>query len=429
MIRRYHLAVLVVLTVPLTGWAESRHVDPSGDDANAGTETKPWKTLQHAIDQLNPGDVLLVRAGNYPEHVRINRSGEKDRPITIKARANDLVTLDPGSFTAVDQSHLRLEGYVIMNTNDDRPAIEFSGSGGFIEIVRNEITGLVSENAAALRVGGTLHDFRIEGNHVHHNSTGAQEAIRVHESTRDFVVTQNEVNHNSNIGIDIVGWARFGKAKNGIVSYNRTHHNGNAEEGRWVTGIYLDGPDSIIVEHNISYANGFGYQLACEPSDDRSGGHVFRYNIAYDNREYGLAIGGYTGGEVHHCLVHNNVFANNQREIGFSKNAGHHHQLFNNILYNPTGQSINYLSQPTETVIDSNCYHTRYGDRPGANSITGDPQFVNAAAHDFRLNSSSPCLQAGQPVPETGNTRSASASREAIPNIGSWQTAPHPSSP
>ena len=134
------------------------------------------------------------------------------------------------------------------------------------------------------------------------------------------------------------------------------------------------------------------------PSDDVSGGHVFRYNIAYDNREYGLAIGGYTGGEVHHCVVHNNVFVNNQREIGFSKNAGHHHRVVNNILFNPAGQSINYLSQPTDTVIDSNCYLTRNGDRPGKQSVSADPLFIDVAKHDFRLRSGSPCIEAGQAV-------------------------------
>ena len=411
--------------VPPPAGATEYFVAVDGSDANAGTRAQPWKTIQYGLNQLVAGDTLSVRAGNYPENLTLNQSGTEDQSITLKAHADEKVTLNPGSVSARDRSYWRIEGLRILNTRGDRPAIEFSGAGRSVEITGNEITGLVSRNAAALRVGGTMRDFTISENHVHHNRTGVQEAIRVHERTRNFQILNNEVNDNSNIGIDIVGWAQYGKPIDGVVRGNFVHNN--SSDPGWGSGIYLDGPERILVEHNICTGQEFGIQIAVEPSDDSCSHNIVRYNIAYENREYGLGIGGYTGGTVHHCQVYNNVLVNNRREIGFSKNAGHDNLVVNNILYNPTGQSINYLSRPIDTVIDYNCYFTRFGETPGGNSIVADPRFVNLEKRQFALRPESPCIDAGTVVAESvrdfpGKTvpgKDAAASRDnRRPDIG-----------
>jgi hypothetical protein len=376
--------------------AATYHVATDGNDTAPGTEKQPWRTLQAAVDRLRPGDTLLVHEGNYPEDVLLRRSGGTGKPIVIQSRGADRVTLNPGSFLGRDCSHLRLRGFHIQNTRGDRAAIEFTGTGGFVEIIRNEITGQVARNAAALRVGGAMHDFVIATNHVHHNNTGNQEAIRVHNRTHDFQILGNIVTDNSNIGIDVVGWARYGKPYNGLIAGNRAHNN--ARQAPWASGIYLDGPDNIVVEYNISSGQPIGIQFGCEPSDDSSQNNICRYNLVYDNTEYGFSLGGYTGGTVHHCLIHNNVFKNNQREVGFSRNAGHHNTLVNNILFNPAGQSLNFLSQPRDTVIDFNCYFTRFGPTPGGDSVIADPRFVDLRRNDFHLRADSPCIDAGKSV-------------------------------
>ena len=395
---------VAVILLFIAGWchAGSRFVSLVGHDTNPGTQDQPWQTIQQAVDRLTPGDTLYVREGKYPEQIRVKVSGIPEEKITLRNYEQERVTLAGGSIFVNNQSHLCIQGFHITNTRGEKAAIEVTGNGGFVDIVGNEIHGLRSRGTAALRVGGSMHHFSINGNHVHHNDTGNQEAIRVHESTRDFTVINNHVSDNSNIGIDIVGWAQFGKPTRGLIARNRVYNN--ATNAPWAAGIYLDGPDNMVVEHNISSGHYFGYKLGCEPPDDTSKGHIFRYNIAYNNTEYGLGIGGWTGGEVHHCQVYNNVFANNHREIGFSKNPGHHHQVINNILYNPTGQSINYLRQkPADTTIDYNCYFTQYGDTPGANSIRTDPLFTDVSNARFNLQRNSPCLSAGMTLKEQPN--------------------------
>lgn len=68
----------------------------SGDDANDGSEQKPWKTLGHSVTKLQPGDTLYLRGGVYYDHVTTTLRGEAGKPITIRAYPNELVTLDGG---------------------------------------------------------------------------------------------------------------------------------------------------------------------------------------------------------------------------------------------------------------------------------------------------------------------------------------------
>src|SRR5262245_7132317 len=54
-----------------------------GDDKNDGSQAKPWKTLQHGVKRLKPGETLYLRGGTYYEKVSLTRSGTPEAPITI----------------------------------------------------------------------------------------------------------------------------------------------------------------------------------------------------------------------------------------------------------------------------------------------------------------------------------------------------------
>ena len=72
-------------------------VDPArGDDAQAGTEQAPWKTLRHAFRKLQPGVTLYLRGGTYYEKPFLSRSGTAEAPITICAYPGELPILDGG---------------------------------------------------------------------------------------------------------------------------------------------------------------------------------------------------------------------------------------------------------------------------------------------------------------------------------------------
>ncbi len=72
-------------------------VDPvRGDDAGPGSLEKPWKTMQHAVRQLEPGDTLYLRGGTYFETVYLTQSGTAESPIVIAAYPGELPVLNGG---------------------------------------------------------------------------------------------------------------------------------------------------------------------------------------------------------------------------------------------------------------------------------------------------------------------------------------------
>ena len=60
------------------------YVSPTGSDQNPGTtKAKPFQTVQHALQLTQPGDQIVLAAGEYWEDVRSVRSGKPDAPIRI----------------------------------------------------------------------------------------------------------------------------------------------------------------------------------------------------------------------------------------------------------------------------------------------------------------------------------------------------------
>jgi hypothetical protein len=67
-----------------------------GNDANDGSEARPWRTLAHAVPQLAAGDTLYLRGGTYYETVTVANKAAADAPITIRAYPGELAIIDAG---------------------------------------------------------------------------------------------------------------------------------------------------------------------------------------------------------------------------------------------------------------------------------------------------------------------------------------------
>ena len=78
----------------------SFYVATTGNDSNLGTQTAPWRTVQHAADTARAGSTVYVRGGIYEELVSINVSGTRAMDTShsevILARPR---VLDAGHFT------------------------------------------------------------------------------------------------------------------------------------------------------------------------------------------------------------------------------------------------------------------------------------------------------------------------------------------
>ncbi|MDB5824862.1 MAG: uncharacterized protein JWR21_3566, partial [Herminiimonas sp.] len=63
------------------------YVSTSGNDANAGSQSAPWRTIQKAANTLVAGDTAVLLDGTYEEgSVNFTHSGTAAKPITIRAQ-------------------------------------------------------------------------------------------------------------------------------------------------------------------------------------------------------------------------------------------------------------------------------------------------------------------------------------------------------
>src|SRR5262245_20680240 len=77
---------LASLALALAGPAAAAtyRCSPQGSDGNDGINA-PWRTLQKASAQLQPGDSVVLADGAYPGGVTHRRSGRPGAPITYRA--------------------------------------------------------------------------------------------------------------------------------------------------------------------------------------------------------------------------------------------------------------------------------------------------------------------------------------------------------
>lgn len=79
------------------GEGPARFVDAAkGDDGSDGSRQKPWRTINHAMLRLAPGETLYLRGGTYFENVYCAIAGTPEQPITIRSYPGELAVIDGG---------------------------------------------------------------------------------------------------------------------------------------------------------------------------------------------------------------------------------------------------------------------------------------------------------------------------------------------
>jgi alpha-N-arabinofuranosidase len=87
-------AVLTTLVFATAVQATTFHVAAGGNDAGPGTDAAPFRTIQHAADLAQPGDIITVHAGIYRERVSPPRGGTSDtRRIVYQAATGETAVI------------------------------------------------------------------------------------------------------------------------------------------------------------------------------------------------------------------------------------------------------------------------------------------------------------------------------------------------
>ncbi|MED5016053.1 right-handed parallel beta-helix repeat-containing protein [Paenibacillus chibensis] len=332
------------------------------------------------------------------------------------------------------------------------------GAGGNLSLSNNKVhdikntstpsgTDLLGRDAHGIAVYGTkapdsIHDVTIDGNELYNLVLGSSESLVVNGNVDTFSVTNNKIHDNDNIGIDVIGFegkspnTAYDQARNGFISGNEVYNissNNNPSYGKKLPnnsnaadGIYVDGGKDSVIERNYSYNNDIGIEIASEHAGKATSNITIRSNLVYNNRLTGIAMGGYDtkrGSTVNCKIVNNTLYKNDTLGDGsgqlYVQYDTQNNTVVNNIFVASSSNVLIYneYTKNSGNVVDYNLYFApggssnatwtwknkeytgfaayKTGTGNDAHSKFADPLFLNAAANDFHLTSSSPAVDAG----------------------------------
>lgn len=347
----------------------------------------------------------------------------------IRVRGLTLRNSHQAGFTVRDSHHIVLRDNVTQSTFASGIAVwdtEHDDRGTeSIEIIDNTVIGANTARMLpagmdeppeppheAISIGGAVH-FEVAKNHVHHCD---KEGIDIKETSKHGRVHDNHVHHVARQGLYVDSW--FGDLMDVELDHNVVHHCGGAgivlsvENGRSVhdvqvhhntvydnlgTGLFFsrwgDGPrHHIEVDHNIIVHNGHGPPEPGEAYYWLTGG-IYLYSA-----------------NLREIEIHDNIVSDNQAfQIGVSE----HYLVDGHELEDALERRGIRIARNWVDPVDDPATQIRVGWPPedyawvhpirGSEAIGGAPPFIDAAAGDFRLWSSSQIRSSPTPAPSLGS--------------------------
>lgn len=356
---------------PIAG--ESRFVSPNGNDANPGTEDRPWRTLSKACTELRPNMIVYLRAGTYYGPATVRALGTENAPAAIravegaevvitysdqwvKAEADKLVSVEPSA-------DIRNRAMGKDGQGRHYPGL-LTLAGGFIEVsglhfvgVRDRLPhNLYSENGVSLS-GGT--GYRILG---------------------------NEIENVGHCGVKPMDHGEHGF----LIEGNFIHDLGQTQHDH---GIYCPSHDGVIRKNLILNSAGYGIHAYSLPQRI-----VISHNVVAGHAAYGIILGGPDA-----KVYHNVVFGNHEGGLFFFREGCRHAVVKDNVFWGP-GKAFGVDHNPSDNLADYNCIApeaTVATASPaytyGSHNIRADPGFTDAASLDFTIRPGSPCVDTGDP--------------------------------
>lgn len=305
------------------------YVSNVGSNGNAGTAAAPWQTLQFAADTVRPGDLVIVRPGNYvgfdlwtdgTAAARITFRGEPGATITSpNARTPDGINLEGADYITVEgfkvqgmpragirtvvNHHVIIKGNtalyngkwgifsgfsedltiysnftaysqqehgIYVSNSADRPVISFNYSFG------NRGAGIQINADASAGGDGIITGALVERNTIYNNGAGGGSAINL-DGVQSSRIQNNLLFNNHSSGISLFKNNAAEGSKNNTVVNNTVVQ---AADGRWALNIN-NASTGNIVRNNI-LMNQHSWRGSFSISTDSLPGLVSDYNMMMD---------------------------------------------------------------------------------------------------------------------------------------------------
>jgi hypothetical protein len=415
----------------------------NGNDTNAGTFAKPWKTIAKAAAQnLHPCDTIYVRAGTYKEHsLFFSGSGTATQPITISAYPGETPVLNGTGlnlgqwteFFSLTGSYITLNGFTLYNGG-----VGVETDGPYTTVSNMNISYTLQQGIIAKG------DYTVIKNNIvsyasqyflSNKSSGWANGIDVCCDPVDGV-TSNAI---------LQGNTVFATAGEGIITdqANGTIFDSNIVYDNWATNTYICDSQNVIFRNNLVYTTTLSdtlwgrraplLSLADEvASVPRSANNVVINNM-FLTGEGVVAVSAFswtevTGSGLTSALIANNTLVNGEIDTGPINTASH---IENNIVYRNDGGVMGSVPTGAGLTFSNNLwYPTRPSNATGAGDVIANPKLAltgtvgpgKVATGYFAVPSSSPAKGKGAAIYYVTGDYLISSS--TAPNIGAYTTNP-----
>jgi hypothetical protein len=366
------------------------YVSASGNDANPGTQDLPWRTIQKVNDHManfKPEDSVLFKRGDTwtlnsggeagsliitSNGVTFGAFGSGNLPLFDGTNMQDTGTMSRGMVVFGNVSYVTVENLDLYNAIKQQINIGAEGvSSNHITIQNctirtNRTNGFMLMYVENSGIPNSVNNIIIRNNLIYDSRWNG---IRITGGVNDVFIYDNVIHDVAHNGIDT-----YPTNSNNIniqIYGNDIYYFGNGASG---AGIYIPGTNNVeVYENNLHDSRG-------------------------TNDTYGVKVGSSNGFVNENVVVRNNRIWNvnspNSNTYGIWFDDCTNCSILNNTLYANTSTLLDKIN--SNLLIKNNLAYANVWDQDSMKNYIQDPEFVNAAVGDFRLQPNSPACTAGE---------------------------------
>ncbi|MCE9672664.1 right-handed parallel beta-helix repeat-containing protein [Myxococcus stipitatus] len=216
-----------------------------------GSKENPYSTISLAVKAAMPGNIILVRAGDYPEHVGITaargaRPGTPTAPIVLRGEMGGRPRILPAATNTGTLVMVSQPNWIIQNFEVDvqgRPSFGvLFDTGTLCSQLHDSVIhggraggGVIANNAEFVLIDNNeIYDFFKTGTDSH--------GVAVEGMSRDIFVTENKIHDVSGdcVQCEPIG----GRPSTLLIERNRLYASGE-------NGVDIKACDDILVHQNV----------------------------------------------------------------------------------------------------------------------------------------------------------------------------------
>ena len=438
------LSMILLLTTVLVYCTQASEyfVEKTAVNGN-GSAASPFNSITAALDIAQPGDVIRVLPGDYNEAIRPNRSGIAGLPITIRAdNLNDRPRItQSGTVLTIDQDYITIDGLIIDGNFGNSDLVKITNADHTIlsncEIRNGTKDGVDLANS---------NDVLIENCQIHHLLGGSfSSQVDAHgivaASEQNLTIRGCEIFYASGDCFQ-TDPSRGVPRWNNILIENSKLWTGPLPENAagWKAGE-IPGENAVDTKVN-SDDNAYRAQITIRNVE------AFGFVPGYINNRAAFNIKEKVECRLESVKAHHNEIAFRLRGPG--SNGGAYVTMINTIayandkifrtedgleklhIYNSTfdnGTNGQYFQNASGGYDNAgfdlrNCLFlgTKPGDASDPSNMSANSGFfIDAAANDYRLSSTSPAIDAGVDIAEVSFDFSGTPRQQGSYDVGAFE--------